>query len=173
MNIAEQFKLTPVGYRAEDFIGQNYTTVKVNLENQGFTEFELVALNDLPLNMENEAGVVCRVLIDGNTTYDSQTEYPNDTKIVIEYHSIHLISPPLSSKEAKGNQYADVLQQFQNAGFINIQTEIQYDLIAGWFTKDGEIESITINGEKFKTENEYRPDAKVIITYHTFKKNSP
>lgn len=37
--------------------------------------------------------------------------------------------------------YVDVLKEFENAGFINVSTIIEYDIVTGWA-------SVTINGEK-------------------------
>lgn len=51
---------------------------------------------------------------------------------------------------------------------------VKYDIITGWLTKDGEVKSITINKDKkFSSEQEYKPTAKVVITYHTWRKNKP
>ena len=44
--------------------------------------------------------------------------------------------------------YVDVLKEFENAGFINVSTIIEYDIVTGWATDDGEVKSVTINGEK-------------------------
>ena len=77
-------------------------------------------------------------------------------------------------KEAKGMNYTDVVEAFEDAGFINITVNIEYDIITGWLTDDGEVGSVTINGDKkFDSYDKYRLDAEVIITYHTFKKNKP
>ena len=44
--------------------------------------------------------------------------------------------------------YKTVLKLFKEAGFIDIKTQIKYDIITGWINSDGDIESITINGYK-------------------------
>ena len=68
--------------------------------------------------------------------------------------------------------YSDVVEAFEDAGFINITVNIEYDIITGWLTDDGEVESVTINGEKKFTEGSgFRPDAEIVITYHTLRKN--
>lgn len=59
----------------------------------------------------------------------------------------------------------------REAGFVNVRTDIEYDLITGWLTKDGAVKSVSINGEKdFTKSSSYQPDAEVVITFHTFKK---
>ena len=81
---------------------------------------------------------------------------------------------PISSKEAKGENYQKVIEQLKSAGFRNISTEIQYDIITGWLSNDGDVEMITINGEKkFSAGDQYRADAEIVITYHTYRKYKP
>ena len=68
--------------------------------------------------------------------------------------------------------YEELETQFLDAGFVNVRTEVIYDIITGWITKDGSVESVSINGDTdFSEYASYRPDVEVIITYHTFKKN--
>ena len=70
--------------------------------------------------------------------------------------------------------YLDVIEEFENAGFINVTTIVEYDIVIGWLTDDGKVKSVTINGEKeFDSYDEYRLDAEVVVTYYTLKKNKP
>ena len=49
---------------------------------------------------------------------------------------------------------------------------MKYDIVTGWLTDDGEVKSVSINGDKkFDSDDKYRLDAEVFITYHTWKKN--
>ena len=52
------------------------------------------------------------------------------------------IALPASSKDYKNENYIDVVQDLENAGFTNIKFEIIYDLITGWLTSNGEIEEV-------------------------------
>ena len=77
-------------------------------------------------------------------------------------------------KEAKGANYQDVMEKFEEAGFENITLEVEYDIITGWITDDGEVKSVTVNDDgKFASGKEYRADAEVVITYHTYRSNKP
>ena len=77
-------------------------------------------------------------------------------------------------KEAKGANYQDVMGKFEEAGFENITLEVEYDIITGWITDDGEVKSETVNDDgKFASGKEYRADAEVVITYHTYRSNKP
>jgi hypothetical protein len=51
---------------------------------------------------------------------------------------------------------------------------VEYDIITGCITDDGDVESVVINEDKnFYEGDSYRADSKVVITYHTLKKNKP
>ena len=78
----------------------------------------------------------------------------------------------MSSKTAKKLDYQELEDKFREAGFVNVKTDAVYDLITGWITKEGSVESITVNGEStFSEFASFRPDVEVVITYHTFSKN--
>lgn len=168
-NVYEISKQTSIGIDSNTIAGQQYEAIVADLVEAGFKNITTQALGDLSLDAEQLVGIVDHVSIDGETSFTADMEYPNDAKIIVYYHSIKLISPPMSSYVAKGKNFSSVLQAYQDAGFINIKLEIIDDLIFGWFTKDGSVESIAIDGEtKFSTEYTYRPDTEVVITYHTF-----
>jgi predicted RNA-binding protein Jag len=79
------------------------------------------------------------------------------------------ISAPIASTELTSQNYKTVVQQFEDAGFINIKTTKIEDLITGWLIEDGEIEKVTIDGkEDFEDGDFFSNDVRVDIAYHTF-----
>ena len=77
---------------------------------------------------------------------------------------------PMSAKKYKGENYEVVVQQLEDAGFENVESKAIKDLVIGWMTKDGEVESISIAGDTEFEEGEiFSKDSQVIVTYHTFK----
>ena len=69
----------------------------------------------------------------------------------------------------KNKNYQEVENELRQIGFTNISTEAIDDLITGWLTKDGEVESVSIDGDDdFSAYNWYPAESKVVITYHTF-----
>lgn len=170
----EYQKLIPIGYEEDALVGLEYNKVVEMLKNSGFTYVTTEDISDLSLDEESNANLVTDIRLDEKPTFDEDTKYAYDKHIVVVYHSLKLSTPPITSKEAKGTNYTDVVDKFKDAGFINVKTNIIYDIITGWVTDDGEVKSVTINGdEDFDTYGEYRPDAEVVITYHTYKKNDP
>lgn len=76
---------------------------------------------------------------------------------------------PSGSSIMKGKNYLDVIERFEEKGFTNIKTEKIEDLIIGWLTKDGEVESVSVGGDIDYSSDKWVPaDTEVIITYHTF-----
>lgn len=77
---------------------------------------------------------------------------------------------PFSSEEYKGDNYEQVVKELKNAGFTDIAVVDQKDLVTGWLTKDGSIDRISIDGDsEFSDGDIFAKDARVVITYHTFK----
>ena len=64
----------------------------------------------------------------------------------------------------------ELISILEEAGFVNITTEADRDLVTGWITKEGSVEEISIGGDtKFSQNASYRPDVEIVITYHAFK----
>lgn len=164
--------LTPVGSDSSLLIGKEYEAVIAILEEAGFTNISTNEISDLPLNKISEENKVVSIKIGLFEEFNDDLKIPSNFPVVITYHTLEKFSLPLSSKDAKGTNYQDVMKSFKDAGFENIALEVEYDIITGWLTHDGEVKSVTVNGNnKFSAGNEYRADAEVVITYHTYRKN--
>ena len=163
-------KLTVVGISSEDVVGRRYESVVSALEASNFKNITTQELDDLDLSEEGETGTVSEVVIGDDTVFSAETEYPNDIQIIIRYHSLRLVQPIITSKEAQKKNCEEICAVFAGAGFVNIQTEPIYDLITGWIISDGSVEEVLIdNSNAFETNYSYRPDAEVVIRYHTFR----
>ena len=81
-----------------------------------------------------------------------------------------LIKPPASSSSLKKENYKDVVTKFEKSGFENIEVQKLEDLITGWITKDGSVESVSIDGDtNYDSSKKYSKNSKILIVYHTFK----
>jgi hypothetical protein len=89
-----------------------------------------------------------------------------------EPDTIVKINIPASSSDFEGENYQDVVAKLENAGFTNIQTKLIDDLVFGWFTKDGEVEEVSVDGyTSFSTSSSFPEDVPIVVTYHTFPAN--
>lgn len=76
---------------------------------------------------------------------------------------------PSGSRIQHGRGYQEVVEDFTEHGFTNIKTEPIEDLILGLFTKDGEVEDVSVGGDTEYSPDKWVPaDTEVIIRYHTF-----
>lgn len=167
-------KLIPMGYSSDSLEGLKYTEAVQRLKESGFTNVHTKEISDLTISRDDEENLVTEVKLMFGDSFDEDTKYPSNLWITVVYHTVELYAPPLTSKEAKGMNYLDVIDEFENAGFVNVTTVVEYDIVTEWLTDDGEVKSVTINGDKkFDSYNEYRLDAEVVVTYHTLKKNKP
>ena len=74
----------------------------------------------------------------------------------------------VSSRSYSGQNNDVALSDFENAGFTNIEMHGLGDLVTGWINHDGEIDSVTIEGDSFIEGEQFAQDAHVVITYHSF-----
>lgn len=81
---------------------------------------------------------------------------------------------PSGSSIQQGRNYLDVVADFEDNGFTNIQTEAIDDLVVGWLTEDGEVEDVSVDGDiDYPADKWYSSDVEVIIRYHTFPQDEP
>ncbi len=82
-------------------------------------------------------------------------------------------SVPAAAKQLKGKPHSEVEDQLKQAGFTNVVTEEDPDLITGWLTKEGEVEKVSIDGSTdYEQGKKFAPDVKVVVVYHTFPKKA-
>ncbi len=144
----EYQRLIPVGYSTSDLIGNEYFVAIDKLREKGFTNILKREISDLTISREEEANKVTNVRFGFKEQFNEQYKYPGNLWVVVTYHTVKLYRPPLSLETAKEMNYQEVADSFKNAGFTNVMTKAKYDIITGWIAKDGEIDSISINGNK-------------------------
>lgn len=80
---------------------------------------------------------------------------------------------PQSAADCKYENYADVQQELEAAGFTNITFEILYDIELGW-TDEGEVDSVSVDGNaEFEKNDIFKKDALIVITYHMNEEDDP
>lgn len=141
-----------------------------HFERQGFYKINSSAVEDLPFDRISEEGTVEGIVINNIDSFETVTTFPINAKIGIMFHKLQRTEPPLTSRSAKKKQISDVVEMFQEAGFVNVEQTIIRDLSTGWIVKDGSVEGISINGRSdFKRGEKVRIDAHIVVSYHTYK----
>lgn len=103
------------------------------------------------------AFIVCIVLIGLLPSSDEDEAREGEAKVPASYDSLIEMN------------YETVQGKFEDSGFTNIKLEPIEDLITGWLTDDGDVESVTIDGSTEFTSGDWYPnDVEVVIQYHTF-----
>lgn len=147
-----------------------YEDVVNLLKSREFYNISVVDDEDLSLDDLSREGIVGRISINGVDSFDASVRFTFNAKINIVYHMPKTVLPPMTSKSAKRLDVDDVVWEFSNAGFQNIYREAIPDLTKGWLVKEDSVERIAINGRTdYKKSERFRLDAKIVISYHTFK----
>ncbi len=161
-------KLTPIGYDYSEFHGQNFETVVTELTEAGFTNIHAKPSANLTYDQLAAENSVYQVDVAGMVNFTAETKKAYDVKITIYYYTLKELAVPISSKTAKGSNYLNIMNLLISAGFVDVRTEPKNSMLAELFTENGELESITINGDKnFNEGDKYRPDAVIILTYYS------
>jgi len=80
---------------------------------------------------------------------------------------------PSSAYGFRYDNYQDVQKELETAGFTNISTAIQYDIVLGW-TAEGEVEGVSIDGRTdYESGEVFKADIPIVITYHMKAEDDP
>lgn len=166
-------KPIPTGISSSECKGMSMDAVHERFEDAGFEYVVSEGLNDLFLKDISKENTVGKVSIGESTEFSNTDGFSRYDKVTIYYHTLKKVKVPITSKEAKNKNYQDVENMFKNSRFGNITLTPKEDLKFGIFTKDGAVESVTIDGNsKYSEDATYRLDADIEIDYHTFPKKS-
>lgn len=105
-------KLIPMGYSSESLEGLKYTEAVQRLKESGFSNVHTKEISDLTISRDDEENLVTEVKLMFGDSFDENTKYPSNLWITVVYHTVELYAPPLTSKEAKGMNYLDVIDEF-------------------------------------------------------------
>ena len=72
---------------SEEYIGEKYNIVEMELKDAGFTNVSPKPLNDLSEESNEEKDVVYKIMVDGDTDFSARSRHYPDANIYIYYHS--------------------------------------------------------------------------------------
>lgn len=151
---------------AERYLGRDYELTIAQLGYYGFSNIHTNVIEDLTSSDLAKDGTIEEISINGITDFKSGSEFPKDADVLITYHAIKRLNPPLSSAEIQNVDYADIAKMFEVAGFTNVKTEEVFDLDPDDF--NGEFENEVSIGDKssFSTEDVCLFDTEILIICH-------
>lgn len=165
-------KKIQIGFDYTDLLRKNISEVKIKFFNQAFKNIKAIPIYDIYVDSEYTEGEVEQIVISGSSFFEASDYIPYDAEIIITYHAKKIILIPFSRHSLLRKNYVYVGDMFQELGFTEIYERPIKDLITGWITKDGSVENIYIaNSDSFKKNSSYEYDVKIVIEYHTFKRN--
>lgn len=148
---------------------KQYSSLQTNLKNKGFTNITVkeTVTDNKALNQ-----LIASVKIYDQQFSQGDCYVQKSAPIVIEYYSLKITIGQKSSSftENKEGKYSSVISLLKDMGFTNITVYRNNDLFNGWITKEGSVESITINGSNsFEATDSFYYDTPIVIVVNTFK----
>jgi predicted RNA-binding Zn-ribbon protein involved in translation (DUF1610 family) len=160
-------------YRYDELLGKNVEEVEIKLYNLAFNNIKTIPIKDIYVDSSYKIGQVEQIVISGSSYFVEDDMIPYDAEIFVTYHVKREIIIPFSERRLRKLNYVEAGDELQKLGFTEIYERPMRDLMTGWIKKDGSIEKITIvNTYPFKKNSVFVYDTKILIEYHTFKKNS-
>lgn len=76
---------------------------------------------------------------------------------------------PESSRNFEGEQFQDVVDTLEDAGYTNVTPEPLGDLVTGFLKGEGEVKEVGVDGDTlFTTDDSFAPDVEIVVSYHSF-----
>lgn len=159
------------GFSSENLNIHTYQEIVEKLDNAGFNNIKTIPIYDLEFNELNKDYKVSEVKIGEVNEFTSTKKFLCTEEITITYHTLKPIPIGVSSDIVKRQNYETIVKKLEKSGFKDIEAQPIYDLYLGLLAKENTIIKMTVNDESsFEANTEFRPDAKIVITYHAFVK---
>ena len=153
----------------ENWSTKTYDVVQAALKTAGMTN---VTVTTRSTTTKSQNLKVANVTVNKTAYTDGGCFVQKSAAIVIEYYKLS-ISVGQSSSDMTANtadNYSSVITSLKNKGFTNISVYRNNSLINGWITKEGSVESVSINGQSdFSGTDSFDYDVPIIIVVNTFK----
>ena len=171
----------PVPISSDDAKKKNYEYVFTLFDEAGFKNVDLKKETQKPsFPQKAEQNKIKEITIldkgENKTKFKKGDRYPSDAKITIIYYYFgEGIPVPMSAKEAKGKNYKEVKEAFDNAGFVNVFLREDTKKPGGLKrAKNGEVKEVIIKidenevNKSFKKDELYSANTRIDIVYYDF-----
>ncbi len=149
-----------------DYIGMAYEEVQQTFTDLGFVDISVVPVEDISSKEKESDKTVKSITVNDVKDFSAKDKFPIESKVVIEYHVLKMLSTPLKTEAINNQDYLVVEDLFKKAGFADVSSEKVLDRDVLSFDKQYENE-IAINGNTITSlDSEYPYDTKIKIVGH-------
>ncbi len=155
----------PVPISSDDAKKKNYDYVFKLFDEAGFKNVDFkkeTQKPSFPQKAESKKVKEITILFEGEnkTKFKKGDRYPANSQITITYYEFgEGIPVPMSAKEAKGKNYKEVKEAFDNAGFVNVFLREDTKKPGGLKrAKSGEVKEVSIKIDENETNKSFKKD---------------
>lgn len=144
----------------QDWQAKTCSDVVATLKEAGFTNITTIKQ---PTSNKKDDKLIAKISLNSNSNpYTNGHCYlPKDAPIDITYHTL-VLNPPNSNAAFIGQKYKDVVEDFKELGFTNVQTE---EIKTGWAESNSVIAVSFNNQISYSESDAYEPDVKIVVKY--------
>ena len=151
---------------ASEYKNLDISSVQKELADIGFSLIKKEPIFDLNSSSSIDEGTVEEVAIAGNKAFSANDVFSKEDIVVITYHAIPKVKIPPTIKEMSALALSDVVQSFEDAGFVNINTQEIYDLDPDETSEKVRNEITVDNKTNLVGNSEVAFDVPVVIVSH-------
>ena len=150
---------------SEEFRSYSCIDAEKKLELMGFSSIRLSEYADLTSAEADLVDKVQSISIGGKDSFSVGDSFSADSEVVLQYHVIRRLAIPASSEELKITEATEAARLFEEAGFINVTTEVVEDLDS----EDGPSVETLVDGRSDFGKSEKIPfDSEIRIVTHVY-----
>lgn len=171
-------KEIPMAESDKFYLGTQIDDAETALSALGFTNVK--RQKNAQKNGIVKPGQVLRISINGQDGFKRYEWYPVNSEIEIEFYEPETeaevaaahpgqLRVTNASSKYMGMVFDSVVRELQEAGFTNVSVTCLKKTKKGWFSKEGSISQITINGQSHFEKGEWFPiESDIRITYFSY-----
>ncbi len=151
---------------AEEFRGYSCMEAEKKLQLMGFTSIRLSEFADLSSTEADMVDKVQSVSIGGRDSFAVGDSFAADAEVVLAYHVVRRLPLPAAPEEIKLREATEAARLFEEAGFVNVKTEVVEDL-----TEAGEepvVEALVDGSADFDKSDVIPFDSEIRIVTHVY-----
>ena len=145
---------------------RTYSDLQRSLRNAGFSN---ITVSEVETTTTNQNQKIASISLNGQSFTGGDCFLQKNAPIQIKYYTLK-ITVGSEASEIEGRNYSEVVSELKVLGFINITLKRSNDLVLGWFSKEGNIKTISINDfSDFTKDDSFSFDDEIVIVVHTYK----